>query len=655
MSDYDVLKEQTIDVLEGLEGIRMRPSMYVGDVESGGLHHMAREIIDNSVDEIANGYGDFCRVIIYEDGSLSVEDNGRGIPVEIHKKLNVSSLEIVFTKMHAGGKFHNDNYKFSGGLHGLGASAVNALSKWLEVYVWKNGVEYFQKFRSYKDASGVVHSGVPLAPCAPTGKKYDKGKHGTFIRFMPDADVMTVLDFDFDNLSNFIQQKAFLNKNATFVLEDRRKKEDEDAPTVVEYCYKEGIIDLIKFVNEGEKVLMNDIIHIETKEEKRELEIAIQYTDTEEERFFSYVNNIPTADGDHCSGFKAAFTSVLNDIARKSKLLKDNEENLSGEDYRVGMNVVLTVKMQDLEFTSQIKQKVVNRDLNTYVQSATKQGLEEYFSRNKINAKIAEAIVTRAKEVHLARLTYKKSREVNRKGASSALLAKLANCTGKKPELNEIFIVEGDSAGGTAKQCRDRFTQAILPLRGKVINAEKTSEHKLLDNEEIRTIIAAFGTGYGRDFNLANLKYHKIVILADADQDGGHIRSLLITFFYKYMRPLLTEGHVYIGMPPLYRLENKSRVKYVYSDKELDDAKKEFGRNFRLQRYKGLGEMNKEQLWFTTMDPATRSLTRVVIDDDLSAGKMINTFMGENIDARKEYISRHADFNKVDTFEKKED
>ncbi|MBQ7653375.1 MAG: DNA topoisomerase IV subunit B [Clostridia bacterium] len=633
----------------------MRPSMYVGDVESGGLHHLAREIIDNSVDEIANDYGDICKVILWEDGSLSVEDNGRGIPVEIHPKLGVSSLEIVFTKMHAGGKFHNDNYKFSGGLHGLGASAVNALSKWLEVYVWKNGVEYYQKFRSYTDKSGAVHSGIPIAPCAPTGKKYPKEKHGTLIRFLPDPSVMTVTEFDFDNLANFLQQKAFLNKNATFSLEDKRHKDDDEAPSYVEYCYKDGIIDLMKFVNEGEKLIMDDIIHIETKEEKRELEIAIQYTDTDEERFFSYVNNIPTTDGDHCSGFKAAFTSVLNDLARKTKQLKDNEENLSGEDYRVGMNVVLTVKMQDLEFTSQIKQKVVNRDLNTYVQTATKAGLEEYFGRNKYNAKIADAIIARAKEVRLARLTYKKSREVNRKGAGAALLAKLAPCRGKKAELNEIFIVEGDSAGGTAKQCRDSNIQAVLPLRGKVINAEKSSEHKLLDNEEIRTMIAAFGTGYGRDFNIANLKYDKIVILADADQDGGHIRSLLITFFYKYMRPLLTEGHVYIGMPPLYRLANKSKVAYVYSDKELEDAIKEMGRVTEKQRYKGLGEMNKEQLWATTMNPATRSLTRVVIDDEMSAKKMINTFMGEDADVRKEYISRHADFNKVDTFERKED
>jgi len=652
VSDYEVLKEQTIDVLEGLEGIRMRPSMYVGDVESGGLHHMAREIIDNSVDEISNNYGDFCKVILWEDGSLSVEDNGRGIPVEIHKTLGISSLEVVFTKMHAGGKFHNDNYKFSGGLHGLGASAVNALSEWLEVYVWKNGKEYYQKFRSFKDASGNFHSGVPIAPCAPTGKKTDK--RGTYIRFKPDGAVMTDLNWDFDNIANFLQQKAFLNKGAKFVLEDRRPK-DDDTPTTVEYCYQDGIIDLIKFVNQGEKVLSEDIIYLSTIEDKSELEVAIQYTDSEEERFYSYVNNIPTNDGDHVSGFKAAFTSVLNDYARKCKLLKDNDENLSGEDYRVGMNVVLSVKMQDLEFTSQIKQKVVNRQLNTYVQTATKTALEDYFNKNKYNGKIAETIINRAKEVRLARITYKKSRELNRKGTTNVLLTKLATCIGKKPELNEIFIVEGDSAGGTAKQCRDRFTQAILPLRGKVINAEKTSEHRLLDNDEIRTMIAAFGTGYGRDFNLANLKYHKIVILADADQDGGHIRSLLITFFYKYMRPLLTEGHVYIGMPPLYRLENKSGERYVYSDKELDQAIKEFGKNYRLQRYKGLGEMNKEQLWATTMNPETRNLTRVVIDDDLAADKMINTFMGDDIDIRKEYISRHADFNKVDNFERKGD
>lgn len=647
---------QSIDVLQGLEGVRMRPGMYIGTTSKNGLHHLLWEILDNSVDEIANGYGTTAKVVLHEDGSASVDDNGRGIPVELHQT-GVSCVQVVFCELHAGGKFNNKNYAFSGGLHGVGASVVNALSRWLLVRVKKNGTVYEQRFRSYKDKDGNYHSGIPLAPCGPIGETTEC--NGTYVHFLPDNDVFPDIEWDFSMISNHLQDVAFMNKGSRFILEDRRydHRDENGEPKVVEYCYEGGIVDLVKYINEGKNPIHKDVIYIEDKAGNHEMSLAIQYTDSYSETISSYVNNIPTTDGGmHEAGFKSALTRVLNDYARSRNLLKDKDNNLQGEDYREGISAVLLLKMQNVQFEGQTKGKLGNIEAKTYVESVCVEKLGAFFSEKK-NFPIGDAIVNKALGAQRARLASKKAKELARKSTSAMsnpLLGKLETCTGKNPKINEIFIVEGDSAGGTAKQCRNRQIQAVLPLRGKVINAEKQREEQLLDNEEIRTIITAFGAGYGSDFNVDNLKYDKIIILADADQDGGHIRSLLITFFYRYMRPLITNGHLYIGMPPLYRLEKKDQVKYVYSDKELDIAIKEFGRNYRLQRYKGLGEMNNDQLWETTMNPETRSLTRVVLDDGAMAERMITVLMGDNVEARKEYISKNANFNKVDKFERKD-
>ena len=645
----------SIDILKGLEAVRKRPGMYIGGTGVKGLHHILWEIIDNSVDEVANGFGDTITVTLNADGSATVEDNGRGIPVELHPEMGVSCVEVVFTELHAGGKFNNNSYQFSGGLHGVGASVVNALSTWLEVTVFKDGWEYRQRFHSYEDENGEIHSGVPVAPLKKVGKTTRKG---TVVRFLPDPRVFESTTFVTDTIAKHMQDDAFMNKGAHFVLVDKRKVDDDMNPYKVEFCYEGGIVDLVKYINESKSKLFKDVIYIEDHtRDDCQLEVAIQYTDDYSETIASYVNNIPTTDGGtHETGFKSALTRVLNDYARSRNILKDKDANFQGEDFREGICCVLSLKMKQVQFEGQTKGKLGSTDARIYVEGIVVDQLSAFLA-DKRNWAVGDAIIDKALTAQKARVASKKAKEIARQksnAASSNLIGKLAPATGRKPELNEVFIVEGDSAGGTAKQCRNRATQAILPLRGKIINAEKKRIDQLLDNDEICMMIAAFGAGFGDEFNVDNLKYHKVIILADADQDGGHIRCLLITFFYRYMRELITAGHVYCGMPPLYRLSKKDQVKYVYSDRELDAAIKEMGRGYSLQRYKGLGEMSKEQLWETTMDPERRSLMKVTLEDGAMAEKMISTLMGENIEARKEYISTHADFNKVDDFQKKE-
>lgn len=647
--------QNSIELLKGLDAVRKRPGMYIGGTGEPGLHQVLWEIFDNSVDEITNGYGDQVTMILYADGSVSVEDNGRGIPVGLHPELGVSTVEVVFCELHAGGKFNNNNYKFSGGLHGVGASAVNALSRWLEVQVYRDGYVYEQRFHAVEDKDGEIQSGVPVAPL----KKGEKTtKRGTFVRFMPDDRVFETIKFNTDTIVKHMQDTAFMNKGAKFTLIDRRKMDDNMQPFTVNLHYEGGIVDLVKYINSSKGKVFDDVIYLSDDTlEDRKLEVAIQYTDSYNETIASYVNNIPTTDGGtHETGLKSALTRVLNDYARSRNVLKDKDANFLGEDFREGLTCVLLLKMANVQFESQTKSKLGSTDAKLYVESVVADKLSAYLADKK-NWSVGDAILEKALSAQKARVASKKAKDIARQknnASSSNLIGKLAPCTGRKPELNEVFIVEGDSAGGTAKQCRNRQTQAILPLRGKIINAEKQRIEKLLENEEICTMISAFGAGFGDEFNVDNLKYHKVIILADADQDGGHIRCLLITFFYRYMRELITQGHVYCGMPPLYRLSKKDQVKYVYSDRELEAAEKEMGGKCSRQRYKGLGEMSKEQLWETTMDPERRSLMRVTLEDGAEAERMVSTLMGDNIEARKAYISEHADFNKVDDFIKRD-
>lgn len=647
--------------LGDLDHIRLRPGMYVTNSGKQGLHHLIWELMDNSVDEIANKHGDTISLIIYEDGSLSVEDNGRGVPAEYSEKHKMSGLQLIYCTAKAGGKFNNDNYKFSGGLHGVGASVVTALSEWIEVTSKRNGLIYQQKFRTFTDATGKTHVGVPVSDVKIIGKTNETG---TFVHFKPDKTVLETVEWDFELICRRIQETAFLVNNITIKLEDRRSlidpiKYGPFEPVV--YNYPNNIVDFINYIKEGKKTIHDNIIYFEEISDDVELRVAIQYTDSYNETISSYVNNVRTPDGgSHEIGFKTGLTRAMTEYAKTHVKQKDKDKDgqilLNGDDFREGIVCVISMMISNPEFEGQTKGRLGSSFAKPLVEKITYERVTAYLN-DKANAKVGEAILEKALSAQRARIASKKAKEQARQKASALsnpLLGKLAPATGKKPELNEIFIVEGDSAGGTAKQCRDRFTQAILPLRGKPLNVEKQRIEKILANDEIRTIITAFGAGFGDDFNLDNLKYHKVVILADADQDGGHIRSLLMTFFFRYMRPLITAGHLYIGMPPLYRIEKKDTVKYVYSDAELDDALKEFGKNYRLQRYKGLGEMNADQLWETTMNPETRYLSRVTIEDVAMAEKMLTVFMGDDPIPRKDYISKYANFNKVDNFERKD-
>ncbi len=632
-----------IVVLEGLDAVRMRPGMYIGTTGIKGLHHILWEIVDNAIDEITNGYGNKMTVTLHKDGSASVEDNGRGVPVDEHPTLKKSGVEVVFTQLHAGGKFNNENYGYSGGLHGVGASVTNALSEWLKVVVCKDKKKYEMDFAS-PIVNGKIKSGIPTSPLICLG---DTAKSGTKVTFMPDKRVFESVNFNAETIMKRLKELALLNKGIFIEFVDER------ANIKQMYCYEGGIVDFVKYLNESKTALYKDPIFISGESKVLKMEVAIQHTDSYTENTFSYVNNIPTTEGGtHETGFKSALTRAMNEIARREGFLKEKEQNLMGEDFREGMTAVIAIKMRNIQFEGQTKTKLGNPEARVDMENLAYNELIKFFDKKENNATF-EAIINKAKGAAKTREASRKAKELTRQKNSVDkynLVGKLAVCTSRKPELSELFIVEGDSAGGSAKQGRDRNFQAILPLKGKPLNAEKKRLDQVLANEEIRTIISALEAGIGEDFNVDNLRYRKVIILSDADQDGAHIRAILLTFFFRYMRALINEGCVYIGLPPLYKVYKKDMIEYVYSDAELPDAIKRIGKGYQIQRYKGLGEMNPEQLWETTMDPAKRNLIQVSIEDAAEAEKMVTTLMGDNIEARKQYISLHADFDRKDNF-----
>lgn len=635
-----------IQILEGLDAVRRRPGMYIGTTGLKGLHHILWEIVDNAIDEISNGYGSKIIVTLHPDGSASVEDNGRGIPVDIHPQLGVSGVEVVFTQLHAGGKFDNHNYSFSGGLHGVGASVTNALSEWLKVNVFKDGWEYHMEFASYETEDGKIKSGVPQSGLI---KVAQTNKTGTLVRFYPDKRVFDSIIFNSDVIIKRLKELAFLNKGAFIIFQDTR---DESNPIKKEFYYEGGLCDFVRYVNEAKNPL-HEPIYFENTKDNVFLSMAMQYNDSYTDTIISYVNNIPTTEGGtHETGIKAAITKVFNDLARKYGMLKEKEPNLLGDDFREGLTAVISVKMANVQFEGQTKTKLGNSEARLACEYITTQELYKFFETNSRKS-IAETIIQKAIGAARVREASRKAKEITRQKNSlenATLVGKLASCTSKKPELNELFIVEGDSAGGTAKQARVRSFQAILPLRGKPLNAEKKRLDQVLQNDEIRTLISALGAGIGEDFSVDNLNYHKVVILSDADQDGAHIKAILLTFFFRYMKDLINEGYVYMGVPPLYKVYKKDTVVYAYSDEELEEAKAKVGRGYQIQRYKGLGEMNADQLWETTMNPKTRKLVQVTIDDAAEAEKLVTILMGDAVELRRNYIIEHANFNKVDKF-----
>ncbi len=641
---------EDIKILEGLDAVRLRPGMYIGSTGPKGLHHILWEIVDNAIDEAANGFASRIEVRLYKDGSASVEDNGRGIPTDIHPKTGVSGVEVVFTQLHAGGKFDEHNYSFSGGLHGVGASVTNALSEWLKVEVYR-GTVYRMSFHSYFDEKeNKFMSGVPNEHLVDTKEKTDKT--GSFIRFKPDASVFDTVAFNFDTVSKRLKELAFLNKGLEIILTDERVPEGKN-PVCVNYKFDGGLKDFAVYLNEGKTPLYDDPIGYKTEKDGILIEFAVQHTTDFTESLFSFVNNIPTPEGGyHETGFRTGLTKSLNDVARALGSLKEKDQNLLGEDFREGLTAILSIKMKNVQFEGQTKTKLGNPEARLPVETATVEGIGELFKDGKLKP-VFEEIVKKAQGAARVRLAARQAKELARAKNSIenlTLVGKLAACTGKKPELNELFIVEGDSAGGTAKQARIRQTQAILPLRGKPLNVEKKRIDQVLANEEIRTIISALGAGYGGDFNIDDLKYHKVIILSDADQDGMHIRCILLTFFYRYMRELVNNGNIYIGMPPLYKVYKKDVVEYAYDDEELQKKIEIVGKGYQIQRYKGLGEMSAEQLWETTMDPARRNLIQVNIEDAAEAEQMVTALMGDRVEARKEFLAQNANFNKVDTF-----
>ena len=637
-----------IQILEGLDAVRMRPGMYIGSTGSRGLHHMIWEIVDNSIDEAANGYATEITVTLKKDGSCEVTDNGRGIPTDIHPQLGVSAVEVVYTQLHAGGKFNDKNYAYSGGLHGVGASVVNALSEWLVVDVYQNYTHYQQRFESISDPkTGKIISGHPMAPLAKVG---NTRKRGTQVCFKPDPRVFEDTHFQSDIVRRRVRELAYLNKGVKFVFTDERARDADKR--VFEYCYEGGIADFVKYLN-TDKTAITDPIVFEAMRDGLLVRVAIQYTDSYTENIYSFVNNVPTPEGGtHEIAFKTAVTKAFNDYARRIGAIKEKEANLSGDDFREGMTAVVYAGVKNPQFEGQTKGRLGNTEVKPVFEAVCLEKLSVYLDDLK-HQEFAQRIVEKAIKAAKVREASRKAREIARaKNALEAapLVGKLSSCTGKKAEQNELFIVEGDSAGGSAKQGRDRHFQAILPLRGKPLNVEKKRLDQVLANEEFRSLITALGTGIGEEFDITKLKYNRVIILSDADQDGAHIRAILLTFFFRYMRELVTEGHVYIGMPPLYKVAKGGKTIYCYDDNALPAAIKSIGRGYTLQRYKGLGEMNPEQLWETTMNPDGRKLMQVTIEDLTEADRRVTVLMGDKVEPRKAYISAYANFNKQDDF-----
>lgn len=620
--------ENQIQVLEGLEAVRKRPGMYIGSTSAKGLHHLVWEIVDNSIDEALAGYCTDIDVTIEKDNSITVQDNGRGIPVGIHEKMGRPAVEVIMTVLHAGGKFGGGGYKVSGGLHGVGASVVNALSSELEVFVHRDGNIYYQKFER----------GVPAADLKIIG---ETDRTGTTTRFKPDGEIFTeTLEFDYDTLANRLRELAFLNRAIKISIEDKRVENKKN-----EYYYEGGIKSYVEHLNRTREVLHEEPIYIEGEKEGITVEVSLQYNDSYTSNIYSFANNIHTYEGGtHESGFKTALTRVINDYARKHGVFKDNDANLSGEDVREGLTAIVSVKHPDPQFEGQTKTKLGNSEVRTVTDTTFGQHFEKFLLENP---SVARKIVDKGLMAARARLAAKKARELTRRKSAleiSSLPGKLADCSSKDPSISEIYVVEGDSAGGSAKQGRDRHFQAILPLRGKILNVEKSRLDKILSNNEVRAIITAIGTGIGEDFDIAKARYHKIVIMTDADVDGAHIRTLLLTFFYRYMRQILEAGYIYIAQPPLYKVQQGKRIEYAYNDKQLDQILAELPQQPKpgIQRYKGLGEMNPGQLWETTMDPATRTLLQVSLEDAIEADETFEILMGDKVEPRRQFIEENA-------------
>lgn len=627
MSQNTQYNAEQIQVLEGLEAVRRRPGMYIGSTSARGLHHLVYEIVDNSIDEALANRCDYIEVKIHPDNSVSVSDNGHGIPVGIHPTKGIPAVEVVFTILHAGGKFGGGGYKVSGGLHGVGASVVNALSEWLEVEVYQDGQIHEMRFER-----GDV---VKKLEVVGTTKK-----HGTYIKFKPDHLIFEELEYDFDTIRQRLQEMAFLTKGLTIVVEDLRVGEEQR----IEYHYEGGIKEFVAYRNRNKDVIYQEIMYAEGEKDGVYVEVACQHNDTYVENIFSFVNNINTPEGGtHLSGFKAAFTKTLNDYARKNKMLKDNEQNLSGEDVREGLTTVISIKVGEPQFEGQTKQKLGNSEARTAVNDVVAEKLTYFLEENP---HVARLILEKSILAARARDAARKARDLTRRKSAlenTSLPGKLADCSDRDPRNCEIYIVEGNSAGGSAKSARSRQTQAILPLRGKILNVEKARLDKILANNEIRAMITAFGTGISDDFDIEKLRYHKIIIMTDADVDGAHIRTLLLTFFYRYMPQLIEQGKVYIAQPPLYKVTKGKESQYVYNDKALEKLFVEIGRdNTVLQRYKGLGEMDAMQLWDTTMDPDKRILLKVDIEDAATADEIFTTLMGDKVQPRREFIQAHA-------------
>ena len=623
-----------IQILEGLEAVRKRPGMYIGSTSTRGLHHLVYEIVDNSVDEALAGFCTEIQVYINEDNSVTVIDNGRGIPTGIHEKAGIPAVEVVFTILHAGGKFGGGGYKVSGGLHGVGASVVNALSNWLEVEISRDGKVYKQRYER----------GVVMYKLKEVGKT---DKTGTKVTFMPDDTIFDDVIFEYDTLRTRLREMAFLTKGLRIHLEDKRdgKERAED------FHYEGGITEFVSYINKNKNCLYDKVIYCEGAKDDIYVEVAMQHNDSYNDTTLSFVNNINTPEGGmHLTGFKSALTKIFNDYARNNKLLREKEENLSGDDLREGLTAIVSIKIPEPQFEGQTKQKLGNAEARTAVESLVSEKLTYFLEQNP---QIAKAIVGKAVVAQRARMAARKARDVARKStleSNMALPGKLADCSDTDPKNCEIYIVEGDSAGGSAKTARSRATQAILPLRGKILNVEKARIDRILGNEEIKAMITAFGTGIRENFNIEKLRYDKIIIMTDADVDGAHIATLMLTFFFRFMPDLIRKGHVYLAQPPLYKLEKNRKIWYAYSDEELSKILDEVGRdqNNKIQRYKGLGEMDAEQLWDTTMDPEKRILLRVSINEDSESelDMTFDTLMGERVEPRREFIESNAKFVK---------